>query len=61
VARAINLIADRTIVTQDGSRLPVEADTICIHGDTPGSDRLAVAVRAGLEAAGITVKAVGAP
>jgi UPF0271 protein len=61
VARAIGLIADRTIVAQDGSRLPVDADTICIHGDTPGSDRLAIAVRAGLEAAGIAVKAVGAP
>jgi len=61
VARAIGLIADRTIVAQDGSRLPVAADTICIHGDTPGSDRLAAAVRAGLEAAGIAVKAIGAP
>jgi 5-oxoprolinase (ATP-hydrolysing) subunit A len=29
-------------------------DTICIHGDSPGSPRVAVAVRAGLEAAGIT-------
>ena len=61
VARAVGLIANRTIVAQDGSRLPVDADTICIHGDTPGSDRLAAAVRAGLEAAGITVKAVGVP
>jgi UPF0271 protein len=60
VARAVGLIADRTIVAVDGSRLPVDADTICIHGDTPGSDRLAAAVRAGLEAAGIAVKAMGA-
>ena len=61
VARAVGLIADRTIVALDGSRLPVDADTICIHGDTPGSDRLAAAIRAGLEAAGIEVKAIGAP
>ena len=61
VARAVGLVADRTIVAQDGSRLPVDADTICIHGDTPGSDRLAAAVRAGLEAKGIAVKAMGAP
>jgi UPF0271 protein len=61
VARAVGLIADRTIVAQDGSRRPVHADTICIHGDTPGSDRLAAAVRAGLEANGIAVKAVGEP
>ena len=29
-------------------------DTICVHGDSPGSDRVAAAIRAGLEAAGIT-------
>jgi 5-oxoprolinase (ATP-hydrolysing) subunit A len=61
VARAVGLIADHIVVALDGSRLHVDADTLCIHGDTQGSDRLAAAVRAGLEAAGITVKAVGAP
>jgi 5-oxoprolinase (ATP-hydrolysing) subunit A len=61
VAGAVRLIAAGTIVAVDGTRLPVEADTICVHGDTPGSDRLAAAVRAGLEAAGIEVKAIGAP
>ena len=37
------------------------ADTICLHGDTPGAAALAAAVRATLEAAGITVKAIGTP
>ena len=32
-------------------------DTICVHGDTPGSDDLAARIRAGLEAAGVTVRA----
>jgi UPF0271 protein len=61
VARAVGLIADRMVVAVDGSRLHVDADTMCIHGDTPGADRLAAAVRAGLEAAGIAVKAIGTP
>lgn len=61
VARAVGLIADREVVAVDGSRLHVDADTMCIHGDTPGADRLAVAIRAGLEAGGIAVKAIGAP
>jgi 5-oxoprolinase (ATP-hydrolysing) subunit A len=61
VARAVSLIADRTVVAVDGSRLHVEADTMCVHGDTPGADRLAAAIRAGLEAAGIAVKAIGTP
>jgi 5-oxoprolinase (ATP-hydrolysing) subunit A len=29
-------------------------DTICVHGDSPGSERVAAAIRTGLEAAGIT-------
>jgi len=61
VARAVGLVADHSVVAVDGSRLRVDADTMCIHGDTPGSDQLAAAIRAGLGAAGIAVKAIGAP
>ena len=61
VSRAVALIAERTVVALDGTRLHIDADTMCIHGDTPGSDRLAAAIRAGLEAAGIAVKPIGAP
>jgi UPF0271 protein len=59
VARAVRMVKDRTVVAIDGSVVPLEADTICVHGDTPGSDRLAAKIRAGLEAAGVTVKAIG--
>jgi UPF0271 protein len=34
------------------------ADTICVHGDTPGAFAIARAVRAALEAAGISVRAL---
>ena len=57
VARAVRMVKERTVVAIDGSVVPLEADTICVHGDTPGSDDLAAKIRAGLEAAGITVKA----
>ncbi|HJZ77064.1 MAG TPA: 5-oxoprolinase subunit PxpA [Vicinamibacterales bacterium] len=60
VARAVRMAKERTVVATDGSVVPLEADTICVHGDTPGSDALAAQIRAGLEAAGITVKAIGA-
>ena len=59
VARAVRMVQDRNVVAIDGSVVPLEADTMCVHGDTPGSDDLAAKIRAGLEAAGITVKAVG--
>ena len=40
--------------------VPVRADTLCIHGDTPGAAELARAVRAALEGTGVRVVAPGA-
>jgi len=60
VERAVRMVKERTVVAIDGTVVPLEADTMCVHGDTPGSDDLAAKIRAGLEAAGVTVKAVGA-
>jgi len=55
VARAVGLVTERAITALDGSRLRLESDTICVHGDTPGADRLAAAIRAALEAKGVVV------
>ena len=55
VARAITMVKDQKVVAVDGSTLALRADTICLHGDTPGAADHARAVRAGLEAAGIKV------
>jgi UPF0271 protein len=55
IARAIRMVRDHQVVAIDGSVISLEADTICLHGDTPGAADLARAVRAGLEAAGVTV------
>ena len=55
------MVKERNVVAIDGAPVPLEADTICVHGDTPGSDDLAAKTRAGFEAAGITVKAIGLP
>jgi UPF0271 protein len=60
VARAVRMVKDQTVVAIDGSVVPLQADTICVHGDTPGSDDLAAKIRSGFEAAGITVKPIGA-
>lgn len=58
VDRAVEMIADRSVIATDGSRMQFEADTLCLHGDTPGAAALAVAVRRGLEAAGVTIAAL---
>jgi 5-oxoprolinase (ATP-hydrolysing) subunit A len=59
VGRAVRMVTDRVVDTLGGSVLPIEGDTMCIHSDTPGADRLAADVRSALEAAGVTVKAFG--
>jgi UPF0271 protein len=58
-ARAVRMACEREVVAVDGSVIRVEVDTICLHGDTPGAVELARAVRAALEAAGVTVRAPG--
>ena len=55
VERAITMVRDRRVIAIDGSTIELQADTICLHGDTPGAADHARAVRKGLEAAGIRI------
>jgi 5-oxoprolinase (ATP-hydrolysing) subunit A len=59
VARAVQMAKDGTVVAIDGTMLTLRPDTICVHSDTPGADDLAARLRAALEAAGVTVTAIG--
>lgn len=45
-----------TVTAIDGSVIPVRANSICLHGDTPGAVELARTVRAALEGAGIQLR-----
>src|SRR4030095_2341600 len=58
VERAIRMLRDKQVIAIDGSTISLKADTICLHGDTPGAADHAKAVRRGLEAAGIEVGAL---
>ena len=58
VKRAVGIARDHSVAAVDGSRVPLNVETICVHGDTEGADQLAKQVRAGLEAAGIRVISV---
>lgn len=55
VARAVRMVRDGVVTATDGSVLKLRADTLCLHGDTPGAADLARLVRRGLDNAGITV------
>jgi len=57
--RAVGMATGQGVVSVDGTTIRVKADTICIHGDTPGAARLARAVRSALTGAGIRVVSPG--
>jgi UPF0271 protein len=58
--QAVRIAEGRGVLTREGA-VAVEAQTICIHGDTPGAARIAEAVRRRLEGAGVEVKSIGTP
>lgn len=55
--QALSLVRDGRVRAHDGSFIPIEADTLCVHGDTPGAPALLRAVRAALVAEGIALRA----
>ena len=57
-ARAVTMARDHRVTAIDGSAVELHAQTLCLHGDTPGAAEHAAAVRAALEAAGIAVRRV---
>ena len=54
-ARVLRMLRDQVVRSVEGSDVPIQADTICLHGDTPEAVALAQKLRAQLAAAGIQV------
>lgn len=52
-AQAVRIATRGEVLTQDGTTLQVRAQSICVHGDTPGAAAIAAAVRRRLVAAGV--------
>jgi 5-oxoprolinase (ATP-hydrolysing) subunit A len=44
----------------DGSKMPLVAETLCIHSDTPGAAAIARTVSERLKAAGVQIRAMSA-
>jgi 5-oxoprolinase (ATP-hydrolysing) subunit A len=56
--QAVNIAVRRIVIAGDGRELPAEANTICIHSDTPGSVAIAREVNQRLKAAGVNIYAL---
>jgi UPF0271 protein len=54
--RAVHMVTRGSVVAMDGTAVPLRAETICVHGDTPGAVALIRQMRQQLEAAGVTVR-----
>ncbi|MBF0671952.1 MAG: LamB/YcsF family protein [Salinibacterium sp.] len=56
--RMLRLVTEGTVTAIDGSVARVRADSICVHGDSPGALEMARRVRQRLEAAGVQIAPV---
>jgi 5-oxoprolinase (ATP-hydrolysing) subunit A len=59
VRRAVRMARDGVVTATNGRDVPMRVDTICTHGDTPGSHELTRLLRAELQREGIDVRAPG--
>ncbi len=54
-ARMLRLVREGVVEAIDGSLAPVRADSICVHGDSPGAVAMAAQVRRTLQQAGVAL------
>jgi UPF0271 protein len=54
--RMLQLAREGTLEAIDGSTIKVDAQSICVHGDSPGAVAIAQSIRRAFEAGGITVR-----
>ena len=55
--RMLRLVRDGVIEAEDGSLIELEADSICVHGDSPGAVNIAHALKQRLLEAGVNILA----
>ncbi len=56
-ARVLRLVTEGVVEAVDGTDVEVHADSVCVHGDSPGAVEMARAVRRALEDAGVGLRA----
>jgi 5-oxoprolinase (ATP-hydrolysing) subunit A len=54
--QAVSIATANALIARGGKEISVHAQTLCIHGDTPGADKIAAAVSQALRAAGVALQ-----
>ena len=55
--RALEMVDSGTVLAADGTVIVIEAESVCVHGDSPGAVGIAAAVRDRLVARGVKLAA----
>ncbi len=59
--QALRIVERAAVIACDGTEVSVDAQTLCIHGDTPGAPEIAATVARILREAGVTLGALSRP
>ncbi len=54
-ARVLRMVTDGVVTAVDGTDVQVRAESVCVHGDSPGAVAMSRAVRTALTGAGVAV------
>jgi len=55
IARVLQMVQDGTVTSRSGKTIPIQADSICLHGDGVKAVEFAKRIRAELTAAGMEI------
>jgi UPF0271 protein len=59
--KAVRMVVDGVVDALDGTVVPIEVESLCLHGDNPAAAEIARGMRDGLAAAGVTIARFEAP
>lgn len=54
--RVVRMVTENRVTAIDGTEIELDADSVCVHGDSPDAVAVARAVRERLDAAGVSVR-----
>ena len=57
VRQVVQMVREKTVTATDGTRVPIQADSVCVHGDGPKALAFVQNIRKRLEEEGISVSA----
>lgn len=58
IRQVLSIVIHSTVTTADGQVVPIQADTLCIHGDNPSAPAFAAAIREALEREGVLLQKI---